>query len=135
MKTLTCSIVPILNLSVIGFFSPDLVQNCNLLKFRKWEFIFKEEKGHLTSLSKFVKLVMLNFKLKKKMKTCLKPEYELKERTTQSGRISKPPTWKFRDLPTNWNPATVRLLSSMYDYRIYIFSFLISYYWAFSYFI
>ena len=79
-------------------FSSDLVQNCNLLKFRKWEFIFKEEKGHLTSLSKFVKLVMLNFKFKKKMKTCLKPEYELKERTTQSGRISKPPTWKFRDI-------------------------------------
>ena len=41
---------------------------------------------------------MSNFRIKKTLKACLKPEYQLKERVTRSGRTSKPPKWKLKDL-------------------------------------
>ena len=85
-------------------FPTDLVQNCNLFKFKKWEFVFKEEKGHLTLLAQFAKSVMSNFTIKKTVKACPKPEYQLKERITRSGRTSKPPKWKLIDLEKNPGP-------------------------------
>ena len=72
-------------------FSADLIKNCNLLKFRKWEMVFRQEKGHLTLLANFVKTVMSHFGSNKRHKPVTKPEFYLKERTTKSGRISRPP--------------------------------------------
>ena len=72
-------------------FSEDLVKKCRMLKFRKWEFVFREEKFHLTLLSKFSQTIMTKFRIKRKIKEHLKPNFEVKERTTKCGRISKPP--------------------------------------------
>ena len=72
-------------------FPDDLVTNCRVLRFKKWEFVFREEKFHLTQLSKFLQTIMAKFKIKRKTNVNLKPDFELKERVTKCGRVSKPP--------------------------------------------
>ena len=77
-------------------FPEDLVSNCRMLTFKKWEIVFREEKFHLAQLSKFVQTIMAKFKTKRKIKVNLKPEFELKETITKSGRTSKPPARFFQ---------------------------------------
>ena len=77
-------------------FPEDLVSNCTMLNLKKWEIVFREEKFHLNLLSKFVQTIMAKFKTKRKIKVLLKPEFELKETITKSGRKSKPPARFFQ---------------------------------------